>query len=69
MPDFSDLLKNIDPKTLQDGIEKASMFAKTEEGKRLIENIKKSNPKDKNDIMSIMAKNPEIKKSIEKFFE
>lgn len=68
MADINDFFKNIDKKTLQKGIEKASEFAKTSEGKKMIDNIKKNNPKDKDSIMKMIEQNPEMFKTIEKFF-
>lgn len=69
MQNLNDFIKNMDPKTLQQGIERASQFAKTPEGKTFVENIKKENPKDKDEIMKMMMKNPEIMKAIEKFLK
>ncbi len=68
MADINDFFKNIDKKTLQKGIEKASEFAKTPEGIRMIENIKKNNTKDKDTIMKMVEQNPEMFQTIEKFF-
>lgn len=68
MSDLNDLLKNIDAKTLKEGMEKAAIFAKTEEGKAFIAKIQKGDPKDKASLSKLLSNNPDIMKSVEKFF-
>ena len=75
MKNLNDLLKNIDPKTLEQGRRTAEAFSKTAEGKALLdkfsnttfnaENLKNISGKDADAILSFIKENPDIKNKIE----
>ncbi len=69
MNGFENLLKDVDPKTMEKGVERATAFAKTAEGKAMIEKLKENMPADKDALMKMLAQNPELMKSVEKFFK
>ncbi len=69
MPDFNEMLKKVDPKILEKGIEKANAFAKTAEGKAVIEDLKKNKPDDTEGLLKILNQNPDIMHTIESFFK
>lgn len=64
---LNDFLKSMDSKTLAEAINAAQQYAKTDEGKKTIENLKRGEKiggKDKNDIMSLLQNNPDIAKKL-----
>jgi len=67
--DFSDILKGVDPKKLEKGMEQAAVFAKTAQGKALIEKLKGNMPKDKDALMQMLEQNPDLIQSVESFFK
>ncbi len=69
MSDFAELLKGVDKKTLEKGMQQANEFINTKEGKMMMEKIKNEMSGDKQEIMSVLSKNPDIVHAIEKFFK
>ena len=64
---LNDFLKNMDSKTLAEAVKAAQEYAKTEEGKKTIESLKRGDKiggKDKNEIMSLLKGNPELVKKL-----
>ena len=64
---LNDFLKNMDSKTLAEAINAAQQYAKTDEGKKTIESLKRGEKiggKDKNDIMSLIKNNPDLAKKL-----
>lgn len=64
---LNDFLKSMDSKTLAEAINAAQQYAKTDEGKKTIESLKRGEKiggKDKNDIMSLLQNNPDIAKKL-----
>ena len=64
---LNDFLKNIDGKTLAEAVKAAQQYAKTDEGKKMVESIKKGEKiggKDKNDIISLLKDNPDLAKKL-----
>ena len=68
MKEFENILKGMDPKDMEKNLKNANVFAKTEEGKKLIETFKNNKPDDIASLMKIIKNNPDILKSIEQFF-
>ena len=53
----------MDGKTLAEAVNAAQQYAKTEEGKKVVESIKRGDKvggKDKNDIISFLKNNPDL---------
>ena len=69
MHNMDELLKGMDAKTLEKNMQKANDFAKTKEGKAVIEKLKKSMPEDKDGLIKMLSQNPDMIKSIENFFK
>ena len=64
---INDFLKNMDSAALADAVKAAQKYAKTEEGKKVIEGLKKGEKiggADKNDIMSLIKNNPDLAKKL-----
>lgn len=64
---LNDFLKSMDSKTLAEAINAAQQYAKTDEGKKAIESLKRGEKiggKDKNDIVSLLQNNPDIAKKL-----
>ncbi len=68
MKDIIDKLKGMDKKELGEAINQAKAFARTPEGKELVEKVKSGNIDVKNsqyaEIMKEVEKNPDIAKAI-----
>ncbi len=69
MQDFNAFLKGMDSKTLEEGMKKASAFAKTAEGQKMIASFKGNMPADKESLIKTLAANPEILKTVESFLK
>ncbi len=69
MKGFEDMLRGVDPKTLEKGMEQASAFAKTAEGKAMLEKLKSSMPSDKDSLMKMLEQNPDFLQSLGAFFK
>lgn len=69
MIDFTEMLRGIDKNTLQEGVQRAEAFAKTAEGKAMMAKLGKSAPSDKDALMDMLKKNPDIMKTIENFLK
>lgn len=69
MKEFENILKKMDSKDLESNLKNANAFAKTEEGKKLIESLKESKPDDIASLMKLIKNNPDVLKSIEQFFK
>lgn len=69
MNDFENMLKDVDKKTLEKGMAQAAAFAKTTEGKAMLDKLKDSKPADKDSLMKMLSQNPEIIKTLEAFFK
>ena len=68
MKDFENILKDMSAKDIEKNLKSANMFAKTEEGKKIIETFKTKRPDDITSLMKMIKDNPDIIKSIEEFF-
>jgi len=69
MNNINEMLKNVDKKTLEKGMQQANAFMNTKEGKLMMNKIKNEMSEDKQEIMNIISKNPDIVQTIEKFFK
>ena len=69
MENFSDMLRGVDKKTLQESIKQAQAFTETAEGRKLVDTFKKDMPKDKDALMKMVAQNPEMIKMLESFLK
>ena len=76
MKDINNMLKGMDPKTLEEGKKRAEEFAKTQEGKKLLDSLgltgkfsadslKKVSDSDFASIQKFISSNPSLAKKIE----
>ncbi|MBE7062797.1 MAG: hypothetical protein IJN25_04065 [Clostridia bacterium] len=69
MDELKNMLKDVDKKTLEKGMAQATAFAKTAEGKAMIDKLKNNMPADRNALMKMLSENPDIIKTMESFFK
>ncbi len=69
MKGLEEMLRNVDPKTLEKGMEQASAFAKTPEGKAMMDKLKENMPADKDGLMKLLEENPSFLQSLGAFFK
>ena len=69
MNQWNDLLKGMDKKKLEKDMDKATAFAKTPQGKALIDKLKDASPTDTDALIKLIKENPDLIQSVESFFK
>ena len=72
MQDILSMLRGMNPNELADAVAKAKAFANTQEGKQMLEKLKKGQPieglpvttQEQNQIISQLTKNPQIARQL-----